>query len=138
MSSSTQRGVRGGIGAGARPGAGIGSIGCPIRRAKGSAEPRPSRRGSTMRYEPPRAAGSLTFGFYSGIVNRTPKGGGVRRQLDLGDRLAVLTAMAVDDHEGVPGSRATRAAPPPRLRHTDDVGALRPFNLRPIRMPGGG
>mgnify|MGYP001300223624 CR=1 FL=1 len=63
----------------------------------------------------------------------------MRRQLELSDRLAVLTAMAVDDHEGVPGHRASRVGlPPPRLRHTGDVGALRPFNLRPIRMPGGG
>jgi predicted DNA-binding helix-hairpin-helix protein len=51
------------------------------------------------------------------------------RGLSLGQKLAVLMAMAGDDLEGAPL--------PPRLRHTDEVGALRPLNIRPLRLPGG-
>jgi predicted DNA-binding helix-hairpin-helix protein len=48
--------------------------------------------------------------------------------MNLEQKLAVLMTMAGDDREGLP----------PRLRHAGEVGALRPLNLRPVRMPGGG
>src|SRR6476620_12744422 len=41
--------------------------------------------------------------------------------------------MAGDDREGLP----TRQLPP-RLRHANDVGALRPLNLRPVRIGSSG
>src|SRR5262245_32217798 len=51
------------------------------------------------------------------------------RTPDLERKLELLMSLAVDDHEGMP--------PPPRLRHTRDVGALRPLNLRTLRpFPG--
>ena len=42
-------------------------------------------------------------------------------------------SLAGDDREGLP----TRQLPP-RLRHANDVGALRPLNLRPVRIGGSG
>ncbi len=39
-------------------------------------------------------------------------------------KLAVLMSLAAHDRDG---------RPPPRLRHTDDVGALRPLNIRDLR-----
>jgi predicted DNA-binding helix-hairpin-helix protein len=51
------------------------------------------------------------------------------RPPDLQQKLATLMSLATDDREGVP--------PPPRLRHTSDVGALRPLNIRDLR-PGPG
>ncbi len=46
---------------------------------------------------------------------------------DLERKLDVLMSLAVDDREGLP----------PRLRHTKEVGALRPLNIRNLR-PGPG
>ena len=48
-------------------------------------------------------------------------------ELDLDRKLSILMALAAHDREGLP----------PRLRHTNDVGALRPLNLRTVR-PGPG
>ena len=45
--------------------------------------------------------------------------------LPLEQKLAILTDLATDDREG---------PPPPRLRHTKSVGALRPLNIRQIRV----
>jgi len=50
-------------------------------------------------------------------VDRTP---------DLEQKLEVLMSLAADDREGLP----------PRLRHTKDVGALRPLNIRTLRSGG--
>ena len=46
---------------------------------------------------------------------------------DLDRKLNILMSLAADDREGLP----------PRLRHTKDVGALRPLNIRHLR-PGPG
>jgi predicted DNA-binding helix-hairpin-helix protein len=50
------------------------------------------------------------------------------RDLSLDQKLAVLMSLATDDQDG--------NGLPPRLRHTKDVGALRPLNIRTVR-PGG-
>jgi predicted DNA-binding helix-hairpin-helix protein len=47
--------------------------------------------------------------------------------LSLEQKLDVLMSLAADDHEGLP----------PRLRHTKDVGALRPLNIRNLRPTPG-
>ena len=49
------------------------------------------------------------------------------RNADLDQKLDVLMSLAADDREGLP----------PRLRHTKEVGALRPLNIRHLR-PGPG
>lgn len=49
------------------------------------------------------------------------------RNPDLDQKLDILMSLAADDREGLP----------PRLRHTKDVGALRPLNIRHLR-PGPG
>ncbi|MGH7562147.1 MAG: radical SAM protein [Gemmatimonadales bacterium] len=49
--------------------------------------------------------------------------------LDLEQKLDILMALAADDRDGRP--------PPPRLRHTDDLGALRPLNIRDFRPRAG-
>jgi len=49
------------------------------------------------------------------------------RNADLDQKLDLLMSLAADDREGLP----------PRLRHTKDVGALRPLNIRHLR-PGPG
>ena len=48
------------------------------------------------------------------------------RTPDLEQKLEVLMSLAADDREGLP----------PRLRHTKDVGALRPLNIRTLRSGG--
>jgi predicted DNA-binding helix-hairpin-helix protein len=45
--------------------------------------------------------------------------------LPLDQKLAILTDLATDDREG---------PPPPRLRHTKEVGVLRPLNIRQVRV----
>ena len=47
--------------------------------------------------------------------------------MDLEQKLNVLMSLAADDREGLP----------PRLRHTKDVGALRPLNIRNLRPAPG-
>jgi len=84
------------------------------------------------------------------------------QSMGLEQKIDLLMSMALDDQEGVPpGPRATSShhqraggwrdgtepaadeqAPsarglPPRLRHTKDVGALRPLNIRNVRTAGG-
>ncbi|MDQ3698756.1 MAG: radical SAM protein [Gemmatimonadota bacterium] len=54
--------------------------------------------------------------------------------MNLDQKLELLMSMAMDDREGLPSKAATL---PPRLRHTKDVGALRPLNLRSVRIGGG-
>lgn len=65
--------------------------------------------------------------------------------LALGQKIDILMALAIDDRDGPPsanqhaprpGGKAPRALPP-RLRHANEVGALRPINIRRVR-PGGG
>ncbi|HWZ57724.1 MAG TPA: radical SAM protein [Gemmatimonadaceae bacterium] len=53
----------------------------------------------------------------------------LRAGLSLDQKLAVLMSMATDDYDG--------AGLPPRLRHTKDVGALRPLNIRNVRAGAG-
>ena len=55
---------------------------------------------------------------------------------DLDHKLAVLMSLAADDREGTPGREP--AMLPPRLRHADEVGALRPLNIRTVRSSGPG
>ncbi|MBA3759314.1 MAG: putative DNA modification/repair radical SAM protein [Gemmatimonadales bacterium] len=49
------------------------------------------------------------------------------RNPDLEQKLDILISLATDDREGLP----------PRLRHTKDVGALRPLNIRTLRPAPG-
>jgi predicted DNA-binding helix-hairpin-helix protein len=58
----------------------------------------------------------------------------VNRDLELERKLDLLMSLATEDREGMP---APPTSLPPRLRHTKDVGALRPLNLRALRpLPG--
>src|SRR3954464_8567100 len=49
------------------------------------------------------------------------------RSMDLEQKLDVLMSLAADDREGLPA----------RLRHTKEVGALRPLNIRQLRPAPG-
>ncbi|HWK89344.1 MAG TPA: radical SAM protein, partial [Longimicrobium sp.] len=49
-------------------------------------------------------------------------------------KIDLLTSLAGDDHDGAGGG----APLPPRLRNTKEVGALRPLNLRQLRVAGMG
>src|SRR5687768_1207182 len=53
--------------------------------------------------------------------------------MSLEQKLDILMTLATDDQDGPPGSKTL----PPRLRHTKEVGALRPLNIRTVR-PGTG
>jgi len=55
--------------------------------------------------------------------------------MTLDQKLDLLITLAGDDHERAGGKERTL---PPRLRHTKDVGALRPLNIRDLRVPGKG
>jgi predicted DNA-binding helix-hairpin-helix protein len=58
----------------------------------------------------------------------------VKRDLELERKLELLMSLATEDREGMP---AATTSLPPRLRHTKEVGALRPLNLRALRpLPG--
>lgn len=57
------------------------------------------------------------------------------RTLDLDAKLAILMSLAGADREGFPG-RDPSIPLPPRLRHANEVGALRPLNLRTVRSSG--
>src|SRR3954463_13714082 len=50
-------------------------------------------------------------------------------QMSLGEKIALLMSLAGDDREASP---AMPARLPPRLRHANDVGALRPLNFRTV------
>ena len=49
------------------------------------------------------------------------------RHVDLDQKIDILMSLATDDREGLP----------PRLRHTKEVGALRPINIRNLRPAPG-
>lgn len=55
--------------------------------------------------------------------------------MTLDQKLDLLISLAGDDHDGAGGKDRVL---PPRLRHTKDVGALRPLNIRDLRVPGKG
>lgn len=55
------------------------------------------------------------------------------RTPNLEAKLELLMSLAGDDKEGLPTKQT-----PPRLRHANDVGALRPLNLRPVRIGSNG
>ena len=57
-------------------------------------------------------------------------------ELDLEAKIAILMSLAAADREGAPG-RDPSLPLPPRLRHANDVGALRPLNIRTLRSGGG-
>jgi predicted DNA-binding helix-hairpin-helix protein len=57
--------------------------------------------------------------------------------LDLDAKLAILMSLAAADREGAPG-RDPSMPLPPRLRHANEVGALRPLNFRTVRAGGYG
>jgi predicted DNA-binding helix-hairpin-helix protein len=57
--------------------------------------------------------------------------------LDLEAKLAILMSLAAADREGSPG-RDPSMPLPPRLRHANEVGALRPLNIRKVRAGGYG
>lgn len=54
--------------------------------------------------------------------------------MNLEQKLDVLMTLATHDLEGPPGAQTML---PPRLRHTKDVGALRPLNIRTVRPAPG-
>jgi predicted DNA-binding helix-hairpin-helix protein len=56
--------------------------------------------------------------------------------MTLDQKLDLLISLAGDDRDGAPGK--DRAMLPPRLRHANDVGALRPVNIRELRVAGKG
>ena len=58
------------------------------------------------------------------------------RTLDLDAKLAILMSLAGADREGYPGRDPSIAPLPPRLRHANEVGALRPLNIRTVRSSG--
>ena len=59
--------------------------------------------------------------------------------LPLEEKLDLLMTLAGDDREGSGSLGAEqRHVLPPRLRHFNEVGALRPLNLRTVTMGGGG
>jgi predicted DNA-binding helix-hairpin-helix protein len=58
--------------------------------------------------------------------------------LPLDEKLDLLMTLAGDDREGFGSTAAESHALPPRLRHFDKVGALRPLNLRTVAMGGAG
>ena len=56
--------------------------------------------------------------------------------MTLEQKLDILMSLATDDHEGT-GSPRPAETLPPRLRHTREVGALRPLNIRTVRSGNG-
>jgi predicted DNA-binding helix-hairpin-helix protein len=57
------------------------------------------------------------------------------RELELAEKLEILMSLAAEDREGPP--QATPRPLPPRLRHANAAGALRPLNIRVLRGAGG-
>jgi predicted DNA-binding helix-hairpin-helix protein len=58
-------------------------------------------------------------------------------ELDLETKIGILMSLATDDREGTTG-RDPSMPLPPRLRYANDVGALRPLNIRTVRAGGSG
>src|SRR5215212_3458671 len=58
--------------------------------------------------------------------------------LDLDAKIELLMTLAGDDREASPSLSPTLKSLPPRLRNAVGVGALRPLNLRSVRMGPGG
>jgi predicted DNA-binding helix-hairpin-helix protein len=62
------------------------------------------------------------------------------KDMELEQKLELLMSLATDDREGTPAMSPPRSDPaalPPRLRHANEVGSLRPLNLRTLRpLPG--
>jgi predicted DNA-binding helix-hairpin-helix protein len=56
-------------------------------------------------------------------------------RMELEVKLETLMSLAVDDREGAPGSETML---PPRLRNANKAGALRPLNLRSVRIGANG
>jgi predicted DNA-binding helix-hairpin-helix protein len=56
--------------------------------------------------------------------------------MELEDKLDILMTLAGDDKEGMPGQEVT--ALPPRLRNASAAGALRPLNIRNVRVGADG
>jgi predicted DNA-binding helix-hairpin-helix protein len=56
-------------------------------------------------------------------------------RMDIEQKLDTLMSLATDDREGPPGADAVL---PPRLRNIRAAGALRPLNLRNVRIGAGG
>ena len=61
----------------------------------------------------------------------------MKPDLELETKIAILMSLAADDREGGPG-RDPSMPLPPRLRHANDVGVLRPLNIRTVRSGGSG
>jgi predicted DNA-binding helix-hairpin-helix protein len=59
----------------------------------------------------------------------------MERDLTIDAKLAILMSLAGTDREGYPG-RDPSLPLPPRLRHANEVGALRPLNIRTVRSSG--
>jgi predicted DNA-binding helix-hairpin-helix protein len=57
--------------------------------------------------------------------------------MTLEQKLDILMTLATDDHDSSGASSGPVQTLPPRLRHTKEVGALRPLNIRTVR-PGNG
>ena len=57
--------------------------------------------------------------------------------LPLDQKLDLLMTLAGDDREGSGSASVEQHSLPPRLRHFNEVGALRPLNLRTVRMGTG-
>jgi predicted DNA-binding helix-hairpin-helix protein len=57
--------------------------------------------------------------------------------MTLEQKLDILMTLATDDHDGTGGPSRPPETLPPRLRHTREVGALRPLNIRTVRSSHG-
>src|SRR5687768_11274558 len=57
--------------------------------------------------------------------------------MTLEEKLDILMTLATDDHDSSGSSSGPVQTLPPRLRHTKEVGALRPLNIRTVQ-PGNG
>ena len=56
-------------------------------------------------------------------------------RMELDQKLDTLMSLASDDREGLPGAETML---PPRLRNIKAAGALRPLNLRDVRIGANG
>src|SRR4051812_34802086 len=57
--------------------------------------------------------------------------------MTLEGKIELLMALAGDDRESGPSMSLMKPALPPRLRHANEVGALRPVNFRTVKMGHG-